>query len=319
MHLVVGSAGHAGRYALAELSNHVAVRGVELADDLETAMAGVEIVHLAADLYSPLLRLRSGPDPNPRLVELVRLAREAGVRRLVHLSTAQILGPAPKGVLLESSPLKPYHGYEKLRARDEQWLLGQRGIEVVSLRPAHGFGPGDALSESLLLELTAGRPLLVGGGRAKRSFLAGPDLGRAFVAAALRARPGHAYLLSGFTACWRDLFKVAATALRLPVRFVDVPYDLVYLRTAFREWRTPEGAVCWPNRYVVDVIGRSHIIEDGLSRRELSWSPTIGSLEEARAELMEWVRVGRSAVAKKGSEGPGEGENLRGPEPTTLA
>ena len=41
--------------------------------------------------------------------------------------------------------------------------------------------------------------------------------------------------------------------------------------------------------------------------------------EEARAELMEWVRVGRSAVAKKGSEGPGEGENLRGPEPTTLA
>ena len=30
MHLVVGSAGHAGRYALAELSNHFPVRGVEL-------------------------------------------------------------------------------------------------------------------------------------------------------------------------------------------------------------------------------------------------------------------------------------------------
>ena len=62
MHLVIGSAGYAGRSAIAALSVHFPVRGVELGDDLGTAMAGIDTVHLAADLHSPLRRLRwQGP------------------------------------------------------------------------------------------------------------------------------------------------------------------------------------------------------------------------------------------------------------------
>jgi nucleoside-diphosphate-sugar epimerase len=317
MHLVVGAAEYAGRYAIAELSNHFPVRGVELSEDLETAMAGVETVYMAAELHSPLLRLSAAPGPDRRLVKLVRLAEAAGVRRLVHLSTAQVLGPAPRSPLFEESPIKPYHAYEKLHARDERWLLGQRGIETVTLRPAQGFGPGEALAERLLSELSAGRTLLLGGGRAQRSFLAGPDLGRAFLAAGQRGRSGHAYLLGGFTACWRDLFKIVVDAIRLPVRFVDVPYDIAYLRAAFGEWRTPVGRERWPNRYAMDVLGRSHLLEDGLSRRELTWSPTIGSLDEARGELVEWAQGARSSRPEKPSEPVPETESLRGPEATS--
>src|ERR1700694_1373690 len=117
MHLVIGAAEYAGRYAIAELSTHFPVRGVELSEDLETAMAGVEAVYMAAELHSPLLRLRAAPSPAPRLVKLVRLAEAAGVRRLVHLSTAQVLGPAPRSPLVEGRPLKPYPAHEKLPAR----------------------------------------------------------------------------------------------------------------------------------------------------------------------------------------------------------
>src|ERR1700730_13522157 len=144
MHLVIGAAEYAGRYAIAELSTHFPVQGVELSEDLETAMAGVETVYMAAELHSPLLRLRAAPGPDPRLVKLVRRAEAAGVPRLAHLSTAQVLGPAPRSPLFEESPIKPYHAYEKLHARDEQWLLGQRGIETVTLRPRRGSGRGRA-------------------------------------------------------------------------------------------------------------------------------------------------------------------------------
>jgi nucleoside-diphosphate-sugar epimerase len=315
MHLVIGSAGYAGRSAIAALEPHFPVRGVELGEDLGAAMAGVDTVHLAADLHPPLKRLRWRPKPDGALVEVFRAARAAGVRRLIHLSTAQVLGPAPKTVLLESNPPRPDHTYEKLHARDEQWVLLQRGIEVVVLRPAQGFGLGEPISERLLTGLAQGHPLLVGGG-ARRTFLAGPDLGRAFVAAALRGRPGHSYLVGGFAATWADLFRVAATALKLPVRFVEAPYDLLYLRTALREWRTPHNRECWPNRYVVDVLGRSHLLEDGISRRELSWSPTIGSFEEGIGDLVEGLKSKRPSGRRSSVPGRAESEGVRGREAT---
>lgn len=310
MHLVIGSAAYAGRSAIAALGVHFPVRGVELGEDLGAAMAGVETVHVAVDLHPPLRRLRWRAGPEPALVEILRAAREAGVRRLVYLSTAQVLGPAPKAALLEANPPRPYHPYEKLHARNEHWLLLQRGIEVVVLRPAQGFGLGEPISERLLTGLTLGRPLLVGG-NPRRTFLAGPDLGRAFVAAALRARPGHSYLLGGFTSTWADLLRAAALALKLPVRFYEVPYDFLYLQTAVREWRTPHGRVVWPNRYVIDVLGRSHLLEDGISRRELSWSPTIGSFEEGMGELVEGIRNRQPSRRRGGRRGSSEGEAVR--------
>jgi nucleoside-diphosphate-sugar epimerase len=311
MHLVIGSAGYAGRSAIAALGAHFPVRGVDLGEDLGAAMAGVETIHMAADLHPPLTRLRWHPDPAPWLVEILRAARQAGVRRLVHLSTAQVLGPAPRASLMESNPPRPDHTYEKLHARDEQWLLLQRGIEVVVLRPAQGFGLAEPISERLMAGLARGRPLLVKG-TPRRTFLAGPDLGRAFVAGALRARTGHSYLLGGFASSWAELLRVAAVALRLPVRFAEVPYDFLYLQTAFREWSTPHGKVCWPNRYVVDLLGRSHLLEDGISRRELSWSPTIGSFEEGLGELVEELKSRRPSGRRAPSADRAEGRERAG-------
>lgn len=254
MHLVIGAAGYAGRYAIAAVGEHFPVRAVEPGQQLAAALAGVDTVYMAAELHPPTTRLSAPEGPHPFLVELVQLASEAGVRRLIHLCTAQVLGPAPRGLLLESSPIKPDHAYEKLHSYDERWLLGLPRLEVVSVRPSQGFGPGEPVVERLLTRLAAGRPLLVGRGRARRTFLAGSDLGRAFVAAAVRGRPGHTYLLGGFRACWRDLLVSAAQALRLPTRLVEVPYDVAYLSAAARQWRTPRGRECWPNPYIIDLL-----------------------------------------------------------------
>lgn len=292
MHLVIGATGYPGRYVIAALGEMFPVRGVEPGPELDLAAAleGVDVVHMAAELHAPTARLNAAGPPEPFLLDLLRLAPAAGVRRIVHLSTAQVLGPAPRNMLLETAPVRPDHAYEKLHARDERLLLLQHDVEVVVLRPAVGLGLGEPVVERLMGGLLAGRPLLVGRGRAPRTFLAGPDLGRAFVAAALRGRSGHTYLLGGFQSCWRDVIKSVAEGLRLPARIVEVPYDLAYLTATVRQWRTPPGQECWPNPYIVDLLGRSHLLEDGLSRRDLSWSPLVGSLAEAVGDVVEWVR-----------------------------
>jgi hypothetical protein len=67
---------------------------------------------------------------------------------------------------------------------------------------------------------------------------------------------------------------------------------------------------------VVDVLGRSHLLEDGISRRELSWSPTIGSFEEGLGELIEGIKSRRLRGRPAASPERAEGETMTGREPT---
>jgi len=85
-----------------------------------------------------------------------------------------------------------------------------------------------------LRQLRAGSLRLVSGGRAERTFLAGPDLGRALYAAAVRGRPGATYLAGGFDGTWRDLLTMAAAVMGIPARISSIPYDLAYIDAAVR-------------------------------------------------------------------------------------
>jgi nucleoside-diphosphate-sugar epimerase len=286
---VIGARGYAGSLALEALGERVRVRAAEPHDDLAAAMLGVEVVHVAAELRSPFERLRRGRrwQPHPLLVRVVGLAREAGVRRIVHLSSASAFGLARDGHVSERTPPRPEHAYERLLAGDEAWLRDQARPEVVVLRPAQPFGPGEPLLSALVRALAAGRLALPGGGRARRTFLAGADLGRAFVAAALRGEPGGAYLVGGFEGSWRQLLVAAAMELSLPPRIGWHSYDLAYLAAAARLPLSPVAAECWPTPFLVDVLGRSQVVEDGWSRRELSWRPEVLCFGDGLAGLAE--------------------------------
>jgi len=52
---------------------------------------------------------------------------------------------------------------------------------------------------------------------------------------------------------------------------------------------TPEGAVVWPGIYAVDVIGKPHYYDDSHSRRELTWSPSVGSFEQEMPAMAPWL------------------------------
>ena len=277
MHLVIGAGGFTGSHAAAAVARHAEVRTVEpWDDDMAGAMAGVEFVHLAAQLRSPF-EIPRGRGPHPFLILIVDLACRAGVRRLVYLSSASVLGSSHDVRVSERTRPNPEHAYERALAADETWLRERDAPEVVVLRPAQGFGPGEPVSSRLIERLRGGSLPLPGGGTAPRTFLAGADLGRAFHAAAVRGQPGMAYLLGGVRGCWRELVWTAAEALRITPRLASSSYDAAYLAAAARLPRSGLSRECWPTPFLVDLLARPQVVDDGWSRRELGWQPEVTS------------------------------------------
>src|SRR5205814_7812295 len=126
------------------------------------------------------------------------------------------------------------------------------------VRAAFGFGAYDPILERLLRQLRAGRLRLVNRGRARRGFLAGPDLGRALLAAALRGRPGATYLAGGFDGSWRELLTMAAAVMGVPEKIASIPYDLAYVAAGARWLRPRAGGGGWPHPYSPGPPAKNH-------------------------------------------------------------
>jgi hypothetical protein len=65
-------------------------------------------------------------------------------------------------------------------------------------------------------------------------------------------------------------------------------YDLAYLAAWSGLAHSSTSRTCWPTPYVVDLLARAQVVEDGWSRRELSWRPQVATFETGLAELLGW-------------------------------
>jgi nucleoside-diphosphate-sugar epimerase len=294
LHLVIGAGEFLGDHVSHALAGEVPVIAVNSdADDeaLADAISTVEVVHVCAETWSPSRRLHYRKKAPSLLKRVVDAARHAGVRRIVHLSTADVFGPDHFARITEKSKVRPAHAYERLKLFEEQWLLKTaQDLEVVIVRPARVFGAGeDWILPRLMRPLARGRLWLPGGGRSLQSFVSAGDVGRACLAAGDRGRPGHTYLLAGFDATWRELIEAAARSAGIEADIMSLPYDLAYLKALATETVTSSGAVVWPGIYAVDVLGKPHYYDDSHSRRELTWSPSVGSFEQEMPHMAKWL------------------------------
>lgn len=307
MHLVIGAGEFLGNHVSAALAVEAPV--IELhadADDetLSDAIKSVEVVHTCAETWSPAHRLRFRRDPPRLLTRVVQAARRAGVRRIVHVSTADVYGPDHIAKITERSRLKPTHAYERLKLFEETWLLeSAQDLEVVVLRPARIFGMGeDWMLPHLMRSMARGRLWLPAGGRVMQTFIAAEDVGRACLAAADRGKPGKAYLVGGFDATWRDLLESSGRAAGVSSEIVSLPYDLAYLRALTAEATAAAGAPVWPGVFAVDAIGKPHQLDDSHSRRELTWSPSVGSFEQLMPQMAAWLSELPGVEARREAE-----------------
>ena len=294
MHLVIGAGEFLGSHVSKALAADVPVIELSADADDETmsdAIRGVEVVVNCAQTWSPAHRLRFRKSEPRTTARVVEASRRAGVRRIVHVSTADVLGPGRAKRADERSEPHPVHAYERLRLFEESWLLDAAGdLEVVILRPARVFGLGeDWMLPRLMAAMATGRLWLPGGGRVMQTFVSAGDVGRACLAAGDRGRPGRAYLVGGFDATWRELLESSARAAGFAPEITSLPYDVAHMRALAAETVTAEGAPVWPGIYAVDVLGRSRLVDDSNSRRQLTWSPSVGSFEQEMPAMAGWL------------------------------
>jgi dihydroflavonol-4-reductase len=92
--------------------------------------------------------LRYNAEGTRHVLEEVK-QRGSGRLRLVHISSAGVLGPARNPhvpqPMDESSPLAPSNSYERSKALAEQYArqFARAGLPVVIVRPEFVYGPGD--------------------------------------------------------------------------------------------------------------------------------------------------------------------------------
>jgi nucleoside-diphosphate-sugar epimerase len=321
LHLVIGANEFLGRH-VAQALREGDVPVMELAansDDaiLTDAIARSEVVVQCAQSWSPGVRLRYRKRVPRMLERAVSAAKGARVRRLVHVSTADVYGPDQTGRITEKAIPKPVYAYEKLRLFEEEWLLDEAGdeLEVVIVRPTRVFGEGeDWILPRLLAGAMRGRVWLPSGGRSKQGFIAAEDVGRACLAASDRGRPGHRYLVNGFESSWRDLVVAAARAVGFAVDVGSIPRELFFLRAVVTETLTSVGRPVWPGILAIDALGRQRLYDDSHSRRELTWSPSVGSFDQDLPAMARWLsQIPEVAAAIAAS--PGDTEEMGATSP----
>jgi nucleoside-diphosphate-sugar epimerase len=309
---VIGAGEFLGRHVSRTLAAEVPV--IELGADVDEdtmadAIGGVDVIVNCAQTWSPARRLQFRKTPPPLLERLVSVAERAKVRRIVHVSTADVYGSDHFSRFNEQSAIRPSHAYQRLKLFEEEWLLRSADdVEVVILRPGRVFGEGeDWILSRMVASIVRGRLWLPGGGRAQQTFVSASDVGRACLAAADRGRPGHRYLVGGFDSTWRDLFTSAARAVGFSAEINTIPYDVSYLQAFGAETMKAPGAEVWPGVYGVDVLGKPHYFDDSQSRRQLTWSPSVGSFEQEMPSMAPWLSRLPEVVAAVAADAKKEG------------
>src|SRR2546423_4890545 len=186
---------------------------------LAAAVSGCELVFNAMGLPEQWVRDEGiFEHVNARGTEnVIRAARDAGVRRAVHTSTIDVFH-AERGGHLDESQLAEYAkgtAYERSKQRAEELALAARGeMELVIVNPAGVYGPTPVSSvgfdDQMFAPLVRGRlPALPPGGCGV-AFDAGVAAGQ--LLAADRGRDGERYILCDRHVSMRELAEAGVEA-----------------------------------------------------------------------------------------------------------
>jgi dihydroflavonol-4-reductase len=166
------------------------------------AMRGAEVVfHLAAALGASRLGLEGFRAVNVGGTNAVlSAARKTGVRRLVHFSSAGVLGHVRPGeVADERYPLDPQDHYDLTKLEGEQAALAAAasGLDAVVIRPGWVYGPGDRRTFKLIRAIARGKFIQAGRGQTLQTPVYIDDLIAGTILAAEKGKGGEIYHLAG--------------------------------------------------------------------------------------------------------------------------
>lgn len=266
---------------------------------VERAVAGCERVFaIAATFREPQLsdaRYRAVNVDGVRHV--LEAAQRHGVQRVVHCSTVGIHGSIQGPPANEDAPLVPEGIYEVTKADADRLardFARERGLDVVVVRPAVVYGPGDTRLLKLFKLAAKKRILLLGPGTAGYHLVYIDDLIDAFLLAAeLPGLAGEAFIAAGpERPSLNELVTTLAGVLGNPdPRLVRLPAGPVRRLAHLCEVVCRPLGVAPPiYRRRIDFFTNNRAYDIGKARSRLGYQPKIG-MHEGLTRTAAWYRA----------------------------
>lgn len=267
----------------------VAVGSIGPETDWRAALDGVDVVvHLAGRVHVLKERLKDPRSGFHRVnvlgtERLARAAAEAGVERIVHVSSIGVNGiSTQKRAFTEADEPVPHNHYAISKWDAEKALRRvseETALDVVILRPPLVYGPGVKANFLRLMHLVNRRlPLPLRSVDNRRSLIYVGNLADAVSACVSDPRAaGQLFLLSdGEDVSTPNLLRSIGSVLRKPAVLLPLPPAL--LRAAGRAGRKPS---------MVEPLLDSLMVDGGKIRHTLGWRPPY-TMTEGLRETARW-------------------------------
>jgi nucleoside-diphosphate-sugar epimerase len=228
-------------------------------------------------------------------------AVEAGVRRVLFISTTAVYGVPRTHPITEDAPLQGvgHYGRSKIEAEAVSREFARRGLETVVLRPKTFIGPERlGVFEILFDWVREGRRIYVlGNGQNRYQLLAVEDLVEAIVLAAEADVAGQTLNVGAteFGTVRSDLEALIAHA-RSSSRVTPVPARPAEAALRLLEFARLSPLAEWHYR----TAHRDSYVDTTRARRLLGWQPRFSNAE-ALTRTYDWYLANRGRVAAAGT------------------
>ena len=260
---------------------------------LERAFEGADLVYHVAGINQMCV---SNPGEMYRVNvdgtrNVLRAAAAAGVRRVVHTSSAATIGEQVGTVGSEETVHRKsfVSHYERSKYEAEQVVLTEAGgVDVVIVNPSSVQGPGRATGTGkILLDLIAGRLSIVVDTRI--SVVDIDDCARGHLLAAAKGQLGQRYILNSFSMTIQEAVELLASVSDRPLRVKYLPAPVAMLGAtmigAAYRLAGRQAPVC---REMARTLVHGHVFDGSRAARELGleYTPATDTL----SRLMAWAR-----------------------------
>jgi 2-alkyl-3-oxoalkanoate reductase len=263
---------------------------------VERSMKGVEFVfHLAAAFRELNVPNSFYDEVNVEGTRIVlEAARREGARKFVYCSTCGVHGNVEHPPANEDAPIRPADYYQRTKYEAEPLVKREAGdMEVVILRPAAIYGPGDPERFFMIFKRVAkGTFPMFGSGRTLYHPLYIDNLVDSFLLCMPPgAGQGREYLIAdeNYYAI-EDIVRAVARALEVPVRIPHYPVlPVVAVGHIVEKLCRPFGITppIFPRR--VDWYRQNRAFDISRAKRELGYSPSV-ELDEGLRLTGAWYR-----------------------------
>jgi nucleoside-diphosphate-sugar epimerase len=227
---------------------------------------------------------------------LLEAALKYGVRKFVYCSTCGVHGNVAKIPAGEDSPIAPADYYQYTKWEGERVIpeFTQKGLPVVTLRPAAIYGPGDPERFSIIFKRAkSGHFLMFGGGKTFYHPLYIDNLVDAFeLAAASDKKNGEAYLIADeHYYSLNDLVKATGKAMGIDVKIQHFPFWPLWTAALLTEiaYKPLIGIDPPLFRRRVDWFRQNRAFDITKAKQELGYQPRVG-LDQGLTETAKWYK-----------------------------